>query len=314
MEHPTLDHLPPPPRGRTGWPWTEAPPPLPDRAPDGRPWPRLSIVTPSFNQAEWLEETIRSVLLQGYPALEYLVLDGGSNDGSVEIIRRYEPWLAFWVSERDRGQSHALNKGFQRATGEIFAWINSDDYYLAGAFGAVARAYLEKGPGRAIVGCGRELLPGGRYARVLNADGRWSDVKRHGPLTRQSVGAWDLNWILQQSCFFPADAFRRAGGIDESLRYAMDVDLWLKMLRDTPFETIDDVLAVFRLQPGAKTQAQRPRAFAETVMVQIRHGFEKEAMALIEREHALALKVRKLLRPFHWFYRLLRRPARREAP
>ena len=90
-------------------------------------WPGITIVTPSFNQAAFVEATLRSVLLQGYPRLEYLVMDGGSTDGSVEIIRRYERWLAGWVSEKDDGQSHAINKGFARAAGEVVAWLNSDD-------------------------------------------------------------------------------------------------------------------------------------------------------------------------------------------
>src|SRR5262245_9476631 len=120
----SLDHLPPSPPGKTGWPWTVETPELPDTLPGGTPWPRISIVTPSFNQGQFIEETIRSVLLQGYPDLEYVIFDGGSVDNSVEIIRRYEGWLSFWISERDNGQSHAINKGFRKSTGMIRAWLN----------------------------------------------------------------------------------------------------------------------------------------------------------------------------------------------
>ena len=118
MRSPSLHELPPPPPGRTGWPWTEASAALPARY--GRmagPWPRISVVTPSFNQARFLEATLRSILLQGYPDLEYFVLDGGSTDGSVEIIKKYEPWLTSWVSEPDGGQSAAINRGLRLSSG-----------------------------------------------------------------------------------------------------------------------------------------------------------------------------------------------------
>jgi len=142
MRCPTLKDLPPPPVGKTGWPWTEQSTPAPDLTPGGDPWPRISIVTPSYNQGAFIEETIRSVLLQGYPDLEYIIIDGGSTDASVEIIQKYSPWLTFWVSEKDSGQAQAINKGFVMATGGVVAWLNSDDIYFRDVLQYVARKYI----------------------------------------------------------------------------------------------------------------------------------------------------------------------------
>jgi glycosyltransferase involved in cell wall biosynthesis len=140
MRYPTLSELPPPPAGKTGWPWTQESELelLPEQMSDGSEWPRISIVTPNYNCGRFLEETIRSVLLQGYPNLEYIVIDGGSTDNSVEIIKKYEPWLTYWVSEPDKGQVDAINKGLQRVTGQWFNWINGDDILLSGSLKTLA--------------------------------------------------------------------------------------------------------------------------------------------------------------------------------
>ena len=136
---PALGDLPDP-GGRSGWPWTEA---SPDVDVDGAP--RVTVVTPSYDQGRYLEETLRSVLLQGYPGLEYIVLDGGSTDDSRSILERYDPFLAHWESHPDAGQSDALNRGFQRATGEIIGWVNSDDLLAPGAI-ATSVAALQASP------------------------------------------------------------------------------------------------------------------------------------------------------------------------
>jgi glycosyltransferase involved in cell wall biosynthesis len=133
-----LADLPPPPAGKSGWPWTEESPAVPARLPDGSEWPLVSIVTPSFNQGAFIEETLRSVLLQNYPNLEYIVIDGGSVDDTAEVLRRYEPFLDHVVSEPDGGHADGLNKGMRRATGSILAFINSDDFYLPGTLASVA--------------------------------------------------------------------------------------------------------------------------------------------------------------------------------
>ena len=147
MRCPTLFKLPAAPAGKTGWPWTVETSQLADTMPDGRPWPRISVVTPSFNQGQFIEEAIRSVLLQGYPNLEYIIVDGGSTDALIDIIRRYTPWISSWFSERDDGQSDAINKGLGVATGEIVSWLNSDDLVTPDAFqnrrqhGCIGRHY-----------------------------------------------------------------------------------------------------------------------------------------------------------------------------
>jgi len=145
MRCPTLYDLPPPPPGKRGWPWTEASVELPDPMPDGQEWPRVSIVTPSYQQGPFIEETIRSVLLQGYPNLEYIVIDGGSTDETVAILRKYEKWIAYWVSEADKGQSEAINKGFAKASGDLFGWLNSDDVYERCAIPIIAKYFTQDG-------------------------------------------------------------------------------------------------------------------------------------------------------------------------
>ena len=157
---PRLDTLPPPPAGLSGWPWTQAPEPMPATRPDGRPWPCITVVTPSLNQAQFLEETLRSVLLQGYPALDYIVMDGGSQDGSCEIIKRYAPWLAHWQSQPDGGQAAAVGAGLERARGAVFNFINSDDSLLPGTLAAVGAA-LAPGKAAALAGAVIDRSPEG---------------------------------------------------------------------------------------------------------------------------------------------------------
>ena len=131
--------FPAPPKGKTGWPWTEeTDPAIYDTNID---WPKISIVTPSYNQGQFIEETLRSILLQNYPNIEYIIMDGGSTDETVAILKKYAPWITHWVSEQDRGQTHAINKGFKKVTGPITNWINSDDVFLPNAFFSVAQNF-----------------------------------------------------------------------------------------------------------------------------------------------------------------------------
>jgi glycosyltransferase involved in cell wall biosynthesis len=215
----SINDLPAPPPGRVGWPWTEGSPQLPSMTAGGCPWPRVSIVTPSYNQGQFLEETIRSVLSQGYPDLEYIVIDGGSTDGSAEIIRKYEPWLAYCVSERDAGQSDAIAKGFARATGEFAAWLNSDDLYLPGAVGRAAAALSSHADAALIFG-GCEFIDDSSLSTGV--------VWRGNQRTAKEL-VLEGNGVPQQAAFMRRACLVRAGGVDISLRYVMDHELWVRL-------------------------------------------------------------------------------------
>ena len=245
---PTLATLPPPPPGRKGWPWTVESAPCPPKMPNGSDWPRVSIVTPSFNQGQYLEETIRSVLLQNYPNLEYVVIDGCSTDTSGDIIERYRPWLHFAVSEPDRGQSHALNKGFAWCSGEIYAWLCSDDILLPGALHAVARQMLLDEPVW-LVGA-TEFV-----------DERRSSLKRIPPpdgFGMVNFLAWHSLAINQPSIFWNRPMHLCAGSVDEGLHYCMDTDLWFRFYRIARLRFVPEYLSRFRHHSGSKTTPYGP--------------------------------------------------------
>jgi len=254
MKRQSLIDLPPSPPGKFGWPWGPVQAQEPARALEGRTLPRISVVTPSYNQGEFLEEAIRSVLLQGYPNLEYIIIDGGSTDASLDIIRKYESWISFWSSERDRGQSHAINKGFRLAKGDLLAWINSDDLYAPLAFWKIARASLENPSAVLIYGAGRKVDTTGNLLKQI-------PFRPYDPkllLTRY--------YILQQASFFRRSAFIRAGLLDESIQYFMDWDLAIRMSQLGSFLAIPEEIGIFRVHPRAKIQTsgwERKREIAE---------------------------------------------------
>lgn len=185
-------------------------------------WPRISIITPSFNQADFLERTILSVLEQNYPNLEYIVIDGGSTDGSVDIIRRYQSRLAFWVSEQDQGQAHAINKGLMRATGDWVAWQNSDDIFYPDAFKRVAFAAKRHPKAQLITGDinlideSDQLIRGLKYVRPS-----YKALLAEGMV------------LANQAAFWRRDLHTRIGLLDESLHYGFDYEWFLRVLRET---------------------------------------------------------------------------------
>jgi glycosyltransferase involved in cell wall biosynthesis len=262
-----LERFPQSPLAYLGWPWEindgnerrpmglfdefrlEDGPALVARVKLRSRMPRISVITPSFNQGQYIEETMRSVLLQGYPNLEYIVIDGGSTDGSVAIIERYARWLHYWVSEKDRGQSHAINKGFQIATGDIIAYLNSDDIYLPDALWRVADAW-QKSP--------KCVVFVGGFVHVYESRNKLSAVKRpllphRGPIDLSLLN--HESWRLpQQSGFFSGNALKKGQlFVYEDLHYTMDRELYCRLLKFGKACFIDNVLATYRLHEVSKT-------------------------------------------------------------
>jgi glycosyltransferase involved in cell wall biosynthesis len=209
-------------------------------------YPRISVVTPSFNQADFLERTICSVLNQDYPNLEYIVMDGGSRDGSLEIIKGYERQLSFWNCEKDAGQSDGINKGFLKSTGDILAWLNSDDTYLPGTLKKVVAFFVA----HPMV----DVLYGDAHI-VDEKDWVVRDLKE----VRFSKGAlrsWQMN-LVQPSTFWRRDLFFAAGMLRPQFHYAMDVDLWFRFLNSgAAFAHIPEFLSNFRLHAASKSVSQ----------------------------------------------------------
>ena len=223
--------------------------------------PLVSVVTPSYNRAGFLEETIDSVLSQSYPRIEYIIVDGGSTDGSLDIIRRYADQLAWWLSEPDQGQTDAINKGFAHATGEIFAWLNSDDTYLPQAV-AEAVAVLQASPETGMVYGDANLVD--EEGRVIGQfPARQTDYQR---LRRGYVH------IPQQASFFRAALWRRVGPLDPSFYFAMDYDLWVRLAKIASLRYYPRTWANFRLHGGAKSLTADDRCWPEMVRVHRREG------------------------------------------
>lgn len=253
---PSLGELPAPPSGKVGWPWTEESIRLPDTMPDGRPWPRISVLTPSYNQGAFIEQALRSVLLQGYPDLEYIVADGASIDNSLAVIRRYEPWLARWASRPDRGPDHALNSVSPDVTGDLIGFMVTSDFYLPNALRRFAEAHRHA-PGSLVLAPVEVFVDGGDVVWVERPSGVTLE-NALAPFAR----SW--HWHLL-GMMVPAAVFRAAGPIDETLPFCSDEDWLCRLLQFAPVAYVDEVVARWRLHANART----PRDPAAMVRVRL---------------------------------------------
>ena len=224
---------------------------------------RFSVVIPTLNQAETIEDTLQSIFDQDYDNVEIIVADGGSSDGTLALLERYRPQLARVIEGPDRGQSDAINKGFAAASGDIFCWLNSDDYFLPGALRRVADRFASDSAVRFVVGCGDVISKDHRFLRYIPAL----------PMTETTLLNWKNDqWVLQQCCFWSRSLWQEVGGVDESLHLLMDYDLWFRLSRTTEASLIDEKLAVMRYYPEVKTVRQRSRSSEELAYVYAKNG------------------------------------------
>lgn len=225
--------------------------------------PLVSIITPSFNQADFLEATIQSVLEQSYPHIEYIIIDGGSTDGSVDIIKKYEGQIASWVSEQDKGQTDAINKGFSKAKGDILAWINSDDAYANPNAVADAVNFLIANPEVAMVYADCNFID--EQGKII---GKFAS--RQTDYAKLRTG---YVHIPQQTMFFRAKYWKELGPLDPSFYFAMDYDLWVRIAKHAPIKYLPGkTWANFRIHTSSKTNVNDERGWKEMLRVHYRDG------------------------------------------
>ncbi len=244
MYCPHLWDLPPPPPGKNGWPWTGGSAAAPETTQDGTSWPKISIVTPSFNQGKFIEETIRSVICQDYPNIEYIIIDGGSSDNTINIIQKYEKQILYWISESDGGQTDAINKGLKKASGDILAYLNSDDIYTPNTFQIVID-FLNTHPHVDMI-----------YGDIIhiNEYSEFICLRKTGKIFLEKYLSCHVH-LPQPTVFFRRQAFEKIGFFDDTLNLAMDLDYWIRIFLNFQTEYIPITLAKARIYSEAKSSA-----------------------------------------------------------
>lgn len=247
-------------------------------------YPKFTVVTPTYNQGQFIERTIDSVLSQGYPNLEFIIIDGGSKDNTVELIKKHERHLTYWVSEADRGQSHAINKGMAKATGDYLTWLNSDDWYLPGALQHMHELFAADSEAGMVVGAGH----------IVNQAGKETYYKAPtSEITLESLYTWLQGGdFLQPSSAYTRKAWEAVGQIDEQIHIALDVDLWLRMAKaGVKFVTTDTLLSAALSHPQAKTTAFEDLMRLDCALVIIRHG----------GEHVVRKTLEEMITSYSWY-------------
>lgn len=227
---------------KKGWPWEQNISLERTLLDNKEKFPKISIITPSYNQGEFIEETLLSVIFQGYPNLEYIVIDGGSADESVEIIKKYEPWISYWISEPDNGQTHAINKGLEKATGDIIAYLNSDDLYQPETFQIVVDFFNDNPDVDMVFG---DIVHIDRDSNIL------SKISREPINIEQFYGC--CFYIPQPTVFLRKNIVVKIGAFDETLNLGMDLDYWMRLSFQGKIVYLSEILASARIYPEAKS-------------------------------------------------------------
>ncbi|HJO92900.1 MAG TPA: glycosyltransferase family 2 protein [Victivallales bacterium] len=246
-EH-NLKDFPPAPTGKQGWPWSSNDE-YPQYESKDNNWPKVSIVMPSYNQGKFIEESIRSVLLQGYPNLEFIIIDAKSTDNSVEVIRKYEKFLTHWVSEPDKGQSNAINKGLKKCTGKLFNWHNSDDILTQNSIFSAVSAF-KKYPDISFVHGYRIEINENSNSKKSVGENKDKNLK-FTPGVSEALK--NLKTGCQPGCLMRRSLVTKNGGIDENLHYVMDMDIHLRILLDSPCLYINTPLVFYRIHENIKS-------------------------------------------------------------
>jgi glycosyltransferase involved in cell wall biosynthesis len=237
-------------------------------------YPKISIITPCYNSGKYLEETIISVLQQGYPNLEYIIIDGGSTDNSIDIINKYQNQLAYWISEKDNGIYDAVQKGFLKSTGEIMAWINADDLYHNRSFFIIAEIFSSFSCINWLVGASTHW---DEYGRCIN-------VSQSRKFTRYDFLIGDFKWLQQESCFWRRSLWEKAGSyVDAALRYAGDLDLWVRFFRSEQLYVTNALIGGFRIRSSNQLSLDHMPAYLEEARKILGEGGAKTEKKILKK-------------------------------